>query len=147
MYIDHFKTFLLILYIFCYFLSENNLFPLNFSVYKSLRSYKKCFMLSTSLRLTMDHSNGINWFILKANIFIYFFNGWWHLVAFIDHYTHWYEIVRHQFSYMQLYNTQLITTYGRIHFCAMSSRQCIDWIYNIINSNLMLHSRILWRTA
>ena len=27
-------------------------------------------------------------------------------MAFIDHYTHLYEIVRHQISYMQLYNTQ-----------------------------------------
>ena len=32
--------------------------------------------------------------------------GWRHLVAFIDHYTHVYEIVSHQLSYMQLYNTQ-----------------------------------------
>ena len=31
---------------------------------------------------------------------------WLHLVAFIDHYTHLYGIVRHQFSYMQLYKTQ-----------------------------------------
>ena len=30
----------------------------------------------------------------------YFFKGWWHLVAFIDH-THFYQL-----SYMQLYNTQ-----------------------------------------
>ena len=35
-----------------------------------------------------------------------FFKGWWHLVAFIDHYTHLYEIVRHQLSYLQLYNIQ-----------------------------------------
>ena len=27
-------------------------------------------------------------------------------MAFIDHYTHLYKIVRHQLSYMQLYNTQ-----------------------------------------
>ena len=27
-----------------------------------------------------------------------FFKGWWHLVAFTDHYTHLYEIVRHQLS-------------------------------------------------
>ena len=35
-----------------------------------------------------------------------FFKGWWHLVAFIDHYKHLYEIVRHKLSYMQFYNTQ-----------------------------------------
>ena len=29
-------------------------------------------------------------------------------MAFIDHCTHLYEIVRHQLSYMQLYNTQHI---------------------------------------
>ena len=34
------------------------------------------------------------------------FSIWWHLVAFIVHYTHLYEIVRHQLSHMQLYNTQ-----------------------------------------
>ena len=28
-----------------------------------------------------------------------FFKRWWHLVAFIDHYTHLYKIVRHQLSY------------------------------------------------
>ena len=31
---------------------------------------------------------------------------WWHLVAFIDHYTHLYKILRHLLSYLQLYNTQ-----------------------------------------
>ena len=56
--------------------------------------------------------------VLKYNHKI-FFKGWWHLVAFIDHNTHLYEIVRHQLSYMQLYNTQ------HAYFCAMSSRQCI----------------------
>ena len=36
----------------------------------------------------------------------YFFNKiWWHLVAFIDHYTNLYEIVRHQLSYMTSYIT------------------------------------------
>ena len=32
---------------------------------------------------------------------IIFFKGWWHLVAFIDHYTHLYEIGRHQLSYFK----------------------------------------------
>ena len=34
-------------------------------------------------------------------------------MAFIDHFTHLYEIVRHQLSYMQLYNTQHVTVARR----------------------------------
>ena len=30
---------------------------------------------------------------------LFVFKGWWHLVAFIDHYTYLYEIVRHQLRY------------------------------------------------
>ena len=45
----------------------------------------------------------------------------WHLVAFIDHYTHLNEIVRHQLSYMQLYSTQhaynLLQNTRYYHFC------------------------------
>ena len=37
----------------------------------------------------------------------FFFKGWWHLVAFIDHNIHLYEIVWHQLSYMQLYIWEL----------------------------------------
>ena len=48
-------------------------------------------------------------------IWDYFFKGWWHLVSFIDHYTHFiYKIVRHQLSYMQLYNTQHAYNSSRI---------------------------------
>ena len=36
-----------------------------------------------------------------------FFKGCcWHIVAFVDHYTHFYEIVKHHLSYIQLCNTQ-----------------------------------------
>ena len=41
----------------------------------------------------------------NIEIIKYFF-FWWDLVAFIDHFTHLYEIAMHQLSYMQLYNTQ-----------------------------------------
>ena len=34
------------------------------------------------------------------------FKGWWDLEAFVYYCTHLYKIVRHQLSYMQLYNTQ-----------------------------------------
>ena len=55
-----------------------------------------------------------------------FFKGWWHLVAFIDNYTHLYEIVKHQLSYMQLYNTQ--------------------HAYNILQPNMRAHTIITLHT-
>ena len=36
-----------------------------------------------------------------------------HLVAFIDYYTHLYEIVRHQLSYLQLYITYFVLSQAR----------------------------------
>ena len=62
-----------------------------------------------------------------------FFYLWWHLVAFIDHYTHLYKIVRHQLSYMQLYNIQhaynLLQNTRYYHFCAsMALPAELSWL-------------------
>ena len=55
-----------------------------------------------------------------------FFKGCCYLVAFIDHFTHLYKIVRHQLSYMQLNNTQHNTQHANNLLQNMSSQQCMD---------------------
>ena len=59
----------------------------------------------------------------KTKIFKKFF--WWHSVAFIDYYTHLYEVVRPQLRYMQLYNTQHAYNFLQNIRCNMRARTII----------------------
>ena len=52
----------------------------------------------------IDAPNNFHNYLYKS-----FFKGWWHLVAFMDHYTHLYEIVRCQHAaYAALQHTSYL---------------------------------------
>ena len=58
---------------------------------------------------------------------------WWHLVAFIDHYTHLYEVDKHQLSYILVYNTQ-----HKCHQCNQLTGLNQSCLTFVIATNLFL---------